>query len=340
MDYTKLPIEYLPKCYFSQLEFYDLLDNVLCFLQKNNIQSTITNVTKLYNSMVNATQLGTDNNWNNFENIPFRNGLIQGFDLYLIDNSNSNEIFILRSEKYSGIGKKHILLRKKEILKGMWSNVIEYFENKQGIVFSRSDFNSIKKNGWPDNFNIEDFLPSYNLSKLSENIALHDNFVNLSSQSLTTSSNQLSNSAFNSFVNDSKYHDILQDLMKSSFYADQIQYIHQIPSRIAKFMDLNKPLPSTLSEILSRHLKIEKLFQHQVLAIDAIRNEKNVVISTNTSSGKSFIYNLPVFESILEDPLTTSIYLFPTKVSFIPLLVQNFSLFSIKGFSSRSNERN
>ncbi|WP_035244133.1 DEAD/DEAH box helicase [Desulfonatronovibrio hydrogenovorans] len=58
---------------------------------------------------------------------------------------------------------------------------------------------------------------------------------------------------------------------------------------------------------------IRFLYTHQAEAINLVRSGKNVVVSTPTASGKSLIYNLPVFESILEDPEVRALYLFPLK---------------------------
>lgn len=44
-----------------------------------------------------------------------------------------------------------------------------------------------------------------------------------------------------------------------------------------------------------------------------IRNKENVVVMTPTASGKSLIYNIPVLESILEDPTQRALYIFPLK---------------------------
>ncbi|MFX1365500.1 MAG: DEAD/DEAH box helicase, partial [Promethearchaeota archaeon] len=51
----------------------------------------------------------------------------------------------------------------------------------------------------------------------------------------------------------------------------------------------------------------------QAEAINKIREGQNTVIVTSTASGKSLCYNLPVLQSILENPKTTALYVFPTK---------------------------
>jgi len=58
---------------------------------------------------------------------------------------------------------------------------------------------------------------------------------------------------------------------------------------------------------------MERLYKHQAQAIRFIRNGKDVVLVTPTASGKTLCYNLPVLQSILEEPETRALYLFPTK---------------------------
>lgn len=73
-----------------------------------------------------------------------------------------------------------------------------------------------------------------------------------------------------------------------------------------------EPLRPEVRERLAG-LGIGRLFTHQAKGIDLIRNGRNTVIMTPTASGKSLIYNIPVIESILEDPDAHAIYLFPLK---------------------------
>ena len=58
---------------------------------------------------------------------------------------------------------------------------------------------------------------------------------------------------------------------------------------------------------------IERLYTHQVDAIQQIRKGANVLVATPTASGKSLIYNLAVLEAILDDDKTKALYIFPLK---------------------------
>ena len=58
---------------------------------------------------------------------------------------------------------------------------------------------------------------------------------------------------------------------------------------------------------------IRQLYTHQNIAAEAVHAGKNVVVVTPTASGKTLCYNLPILNSILENPDTRALYLFPTK---------------------------
>jgi len=58
---------------------------------------------------------------------------------------------------------------------------------------------------------------------------------------------------------------------------------------------------------------IERLFTHQAVAIEAAHRGENFIVVTPTASGKTLCYNIPVLNSLLENPHSRAIYLFPTK---------------------------
>lgn len=102
-----------------------------------------------------------------------------------------------------------------------------------------------------------------------------------------------------------------KSIKSENYYSDQISYIQHIPKKGAKFGELNKPIKLRLQRwIENNNINI---WAHQAKAINSIRDGNNTVISTSTASGKSLCYNLSVIQSILEDPKTTAIYVFPTK---------------------------
>jgi DEAD/DEAH box helicase domain-containing protein len=85
-----------------------------------------------------------------------------------------------------------------------------------------------------------------------------------------------------------------------------------LPARVARFGELQPPLPASLGAALSG-LGIEQLYTHQVCAIEALRAGRDTVVVTGTASGKSLCFHLPALERLLEEPGATALYLFPTK---------------------------
>ena len=72
------------------------------------------------------------------------------------------------------------------------------------------------------------------------------------------------------------------------------------------------PLPAPLAGALTRR-GIRALYSHQTAAFESARRGENVVIATSTASGKTLAYNLPVLATLLENPASRALYLFPTK---------------------------
>ncbi len=58
---------------------------------------------------------------------------------------------------------------------------------------------------------------------------------------------------------------------------------------------------------------IDQPYSHQAQAIEAVLRGDHVVLSTSTASGKTLAYNVPVVDTLLNDPEACALYLFPTK---------------------------
>lgn len=85
-----------------------------------------------------------------------------------------------------------------------------------------------------------------------------------------------------------------------------------IPPNPPSFGETRDPIKGEVWDAL-KTIGVQRLFTHQAQGIDLVREGKNVVIMTPTASGKSLIYNIPVLESILDNPDTRAIYTFPLK---------------------------
>ena len=104
----------------------------------------------------------------------------------------------------------------------------------------------------------------------------------------------------------------LQALKSSPRLGQQVVHHEELAEIPASFGKNRINWPSPLEDAIEQ-MGIDMLYQHQVTATDAIRNGDNVIVSTPTASGKSLIYNLPVFEQIMRSPDSTALYLFPLK---------------------------
>ncbi|MHB2156330.1 DEAD/DEAH box helicase [Calditrichota bacterium GD2] len=85
--------------------------------------------------------------------------------------------------------------------------------------------------------------------------------------------------------------------------------LEEQPARFAPFpQNVDRRLVQALNE-----KGISQLYTHQAEAFQKISAGENVVIVTPTASGKTLSYNLPVFQTILQNPEARALYLFPTK---------------------------
>jgi DEAD/DEAH box helicase domain-containing protein len=85
-----------------------------------------------------------------------------------------------------------------------------------------------------------------------------------------------------------------------------------IPAQAAVY----KPFPKHILPQLKKALEendIEQLFSHQAEAVAALHQRQHVAIVTSTASGKTIAYNLPIVNTLLQNPEARALYLFPTK---------------------------
>jgi DEAD/DEAH box helicase domain-containing protein len=88
--------------------------------------------------------------------------------------------------------------------------------------------------------------------------------------------------------------------------------VRKLPAVQAEFA----PFPAGLDDRLKSALEtrgIQQFYTHQAEAVEHALAGRNVVVITPTASGKTLCYNAPVLNSILQDPSSRALYLFPTK---------------------------
>ncbi len=97
-------------------------------------------------------------------------------------------------------------------------------------------------------------------------------------------------------------HELGSNCTSVDIIGGQAGILHPLPT------DLPPELVSALSRI-----GIKKLYSHQLSALEILRSGLDLSIVTPTASGKTLCFNLPILESCLNQPDTTSLYIFPLK---------------------------
>lgn len=104
----------------------------------------------------------------------------------------------------------------------------------------------------------------------------------------------------------------LEKLAADPWIGPKLAHTRRLPGRRARFAEPAAELPRELRDALAGR-GIERLFSHQAAALDAARAGRNVLAVTPTASGKTFVFALPVLETILAEPGAKAVFLYPTK---------------------------
>ena len=93
---------------------------------------------------------------------------------------------------------------------------------------------------------------------------------------------------------------------------ERITAVRRLPACPARLA----PFPPAVDARLRAALEargIAQLYTHQAEAIEHALQGQHVVVTTPTASGKTLCYNVPILHTILQDPSSRALYLFPTK---------------------------
>lgn len=86
-----------------------------------------------------------------------------------------------------------------------------------------------------------------------------------------------------------------------------------LPAEAGRFVDL----PAALDDRLRAGLRaggVDRLYAHQLAAVEAALGGRHVVVATPTASGKSLCFHLPVLQALARAPgEAAALYLYPTK---------------------------
>ena len=84
------------------------------------------------------------------------------------------------------------------------------------------------------------------------------------------------------------------------------------PAKAARFQQPIQPINPIIQKAIGGALsEFQGFYKHQALALDAIRGNQNLVIVTQTASGKTLSYNPAIFEYLLSNPNGHVLYIFP-----------------------------
>ncbi len=92
----------------------------------------------------------------------------------------------------------------------------------------------------------------------------------------------------------------------------QIAHVHHTPARDAIHVAPRTPLSAPVQAALASR-GITQPFSHQAQAINALLAGQHTVVATNTASGKSLCYLVPVLEALAADATACALFMFPTK---------------------------
>ena len=91
--------------------------------------------------------------------------------------------------------------------------------------------------------------------------------------------------------------DAIEWLRNRPFYEGQIAEHRRFPAREPAYRDVD--LAPRMADALAKD-GIDRLYRHQADAIEAVRDGDDVVLATETASGKSLAYTVPAFEAAMD----------------------------------------
>ena len=106
--------------------------------------------------------------------------------------------------------------------------------------------------------------------------------------------------------------EVIRHLKKDDYYKENISHWHTIEPKKAKTVPYPSGMDSRIAGALDKR-GISGIYTHQAEAFEAAASGQSFVAVTPTASGKTFCYNLPVLQKILEDESARALYIFPTK---------------------------
>ena len=104
----------------------------------------------------------------------------------------------------------------------------------------------------------------------------------------------------------------IRALSESQHFAPMVAVNHYVPGEDGVFQSPLGIVNPTMSDLLQQ-MGMIKLYRHQVDALNAISNKNDIVVTTPTASGKTFIYSFAAIHAFINESHATSLFLYPLK---------------------------
>ncbi len=104
----------------------------------------------------------------------------------------------------------------------------------------------------------------------------------------------------------------IRQLLEHPTLGSMVAHHRRLEGAPAQHCEPEQPLPVALREALASQ-GIDRLFRHQARGLDLARKACDVLAVTPTASGKTLLFALPVLESVVQDPRSKALFLYPTK---------------------------
>ncbi|PFA70077.1 ATP-dependent helicase [Bacillus sp. AFS015802] len=105
---------------------------------------------------------------------------------------------------------------------------------------------------------------------------------------------------------------LIEHFKRDEDFNKQIIHWHTIDEKPAQLVDLPNEIDERIKKALQKR-GVEKLYTHQSSAFRLAMQGQSFTAVTPTASGKTLCYNLPVLQTIMDNPDSRALYIFPTK---------------------------